>query len=80
MSFRNADMAKPSRIEPDTRPKTHRSVDPGTDTGLPAKWTRPRLISHGTLGTILLDADRSIASVWDALATWGEAQDLTWIE
>lgn len=81
MSSRYPDVAKPARIKSGTPTETSQSVDPGADAGLPDTWpARPRLISHGTLGTILLDADRGIASVWDALATWGEAQDLTWIE
>lgn len=45
--------------------------------------TAPRavaLISIGTLGVVLLSGHRRFDALLDAVAAWGEAHDLTWIE
>jgi hypothetical protein len=38
------------------------------------------LISIGTLGVVLLSGHRRFDALLEAVAAWGEAHDLTWIE
>jgi hypothetical protein len=38
------------------------------------------LISIGTVGIVLLSGHRRLDAVLEAVAAWGEAHDLTWIE
>lgn len=38
------------------------------------------LVSSATLGVILLVGHRRLDALLEAVAAWGEAQDLTWIE
>ena len=38
------------------------------------------LISIGTLGVVLLAGHRRFDALLEAVAAWGEAHDLTWIE
>jgi hypothetical protein len=38
------------------------------------------LISIGTLGVVLLTGHRRFDALLEAVAAWGEAHDLTWIE
>jgi hypothetical protein len=38
------------------------------------------LVSIGTLGVVLLSGHRRLDALLEAVAAWGEAQDLTWIE
>jgi hypothetical protein len=41
---------------------------------------KPRLVSFATAAAILIAAQGRCAALLDAIAHWGEAQDLTWIE
>jgi hypothetical protein len=38
------------------------------------------LVSVGTLGVVLLAGHRRFDALLEAVAAWGEAHDLTWIE
>lgn len=78
-SFRRLNTVLGSLVErltgpPSQHPRPSVIDAPGHDSG-------PRaLISSATLGVILLAGHRRLDVLLEAVAAWGEVQDLTWIE